>query len=88
MAHLYRERSPIHNAHRITQPVLVIHGLDDDVVPPNQAEAIVAALRQRAVPVTELAFPAEGHGLRRTDSIHRALEAELTFYRAAPNLTS
>lgn len=88
MADLYRERSPVHNADRITQPVLIIHGLDDDVVPPNQAEAIVAALRQRAVPVTELAFPGEGHGLRRTDSIHRALEAELAFHRAALNRKS
>lgn len=87
-AHLYRERSPVHNADQITHPVLVIHGLDDDVVPPEQAEAIIATLRQRAVPVTELAFPGEGHGLRRADSIHRALEAEFTVYRAVLNRRS
>ena len=69
------------NADRITRPVLVIHGLDDDIVPPEQAEAIIQALRRRGVPVTPLAFPSEGHGLRRPDSIHRAIEAELTFYR-------
>jgi dipeptidyl aminopeptidase/acylaminoacyl peptidase len=86
--HLYRERSPVHNADQITHPVLVIHGLDDEVVPPEQAEAIIAALRQRAVLVTEPTFPGEGHGLRRTDSIHRALVAELTFYRAALNRRS
>jgi dipeptidyl aminopeptidase/acylaminoacyl peptidase len=77
----YRERSPVHNAAQITQPVLVIYGLDDDIVPPEQAEAIVQALRQRSVTVTQLAFPGEGHGLRRPSSIHRAIEAELTFYR-------
>ncbi|MGH3870338.1 MAG: S9 family peptidase [Pseudonocardiaceae bacterium] len=77
----YRERSPVHNAARITQPVLIIYGLDDDIVPPEQAEAIIQALRQCGVPVTQLAFPDEGHGLRRPDSIHRAIEAELTFYR-------
>ncbi|MBA3574841.1 MAG: prolyl oligopeptidase family serine peptidase, partial [Pseudonocardiales bacterium] len=64
-----------------TRPVLVVYGLDDDIVPPEQAEAIVQALRRRGVPVTQLAFPGEGHGLRRTDSIHRAIEAELNFYR-------
>ncbi|MGH3961935.1 MAG: S9 family peptidase [Pseudonocardiaceae bacterium] len=78
----YRERSPVHNAAQITQPVLVIYGLDDDIVPPEQAEAIIRALCQRGVPVTQLAFPDEGHGLRRPDSIHRAIEAELTFYQA------
>jgi dipeptidyl aminopeptidase/acylaminoacyl peptidase len=71
----------VHNADRITRPVLVVYGLDDDIVPPEQAEAIVQALHRRGVPVTPLAFPGEGHGLRRPDSIHRAIEAELTFYR-------
>ena len=80
-APLYRERSPVHNADRITRPVLVVYGLDDDIVPPEQAEAIVQALRRRGVPVTPLAFPGEGHGLRCPESIHRAIEAELTFYR-------
>ncbi|MGQ0774347.1 MAG: prolyl oligopeptidase family serine peptidase [Pseudonocardiales bacterium] len=62
--------------------VLVVHGIDDDVVPAEQAETIVAALRKHGVPVTQLTFPGEGHGLRRSASIHHALETELTFYRA------
>ena len=78
---VYRERSPVHNAVQITEPVLIIYGLDDDIVPPEQAEALIQALRQRDVPVTQLAFPNEGHGLRRPDSIRRAIETELTFYR-------
>ncbi len=40
----------------------------------------VAALRQRGVPVTELTFPDEGHGLRRTDSIHRARSRHRTTF--------
>ncbi len=83
-AHLYRERSPVHNADRITGPVLVIQGLDDDLVAPEQAAAIVMALRQRGVRATDLFFPNEGHGLRRADNITHALQAELTFYRAVP----
>jgi len=77
----YRARSPGHNAAQITRPVLVIHGLDDHIVAPDQAKVIVQALRRRGVPVTQLAFPDEGHGLRHPDNIHRAIEAELAFYR-------
>ncbi|HEU0090373.1 MAG TPA: prolyl oligopeptidase family serine peptidase [Pseudonocardiaceae bacterium] len=84
-AHTYRERSPLHHADRITQPVLVIQGLDDDIVAPEQAAGLVTALRQRGVPVTHLTFPGEGHGLRHAHSISRALDAELTFYRAGPD---
>jgi len=80
-ASLYRERSPVHHAAQITQSVMIIYGLDDDIVSSEQAEAIVQALRQRGVPVTHLAFPGEGHGLRRPDNIRRAIETELIFYR-------
>lgn len=75
----HRERSPVHNADHITHPVLVIQGLDDLVAP---EQAIVAALRQRSVPVTELFFPNGGHGVRRAENIIHVLEAELTFYCA------
>jgi dipeptidyl aminopeptidase/acylaminoacyl peptidase len=51
----------VHDADRITRPVLVIYGLDDDIVAPEQAETIVQALRRRGVPVTQLAFSDEGH---------------------------
>lgn len=77
----YRARSPVHNATRITQPVLIIYGLDDDIVTPDHAEVIVQALSQHGVPVTQLAFPDEGHGLRYPDNIHQAIETELAFYR-------
>ncbi|HEY2766152.1 MAG TPA: prolyl oligopeptidase family serine peptidase [Pseudonocardiaceae bacterium] len=81
-ARTYRERSPVHHADRITSPVLVIQGLDDDIVTSEQANAVVAALRGRDVPVTALTFPGEGHGLRRSSNLSRAIEAELAFYRA------
>ncbi|MGH3943049.1 MAG: prolyl oligopeptidase family serine peptidase [Pseudonocardiaceae bacterium] len=77
----YRARSPVYNANQITRPVLAIHGLDDDIVTPEQTETIVQALRRNGLPVTELAFPGEGHGLRHPDNIHRAIETELAFCR-------
>jgi dipeptidyl aminopeptidase/acylaminoacyl peptidase len=78
-ADLYRERSPIHHADRISAPLLILQGLDDKVVPPVQAETIIAALRERGVPYAYLAFEGEGHGFRRADSRRRMHEAELSF---------
>jgi dipeptidyl aminopeptidase/acylaminoacyl peptidase len=76
----YRARSPIHFADRITTPMLVLQGADDEIVPPSQAELIVSALRRRGVPHAYLLFPGEGHGFRKAETIVRALEAELSFY--------
>jgi dipeptidyl aminopeptidase/acylaminoacyl peptidase len=77
---LYAERSPIHAAHRLSCPVIFFQGLDDKVVPPAQAEAMVAALRAQGIPVAYLSFEGEGHGFRRKETLQRALDAELSFY--------
>jgi dipeptidyl aminopeptidase/acylaminoacyl peptidase len=76
----YRERSPIYHAAGIDRPVILFQGLEDRVVPPEQAEIMAAALRQRGVPVAHLTFPGEGHGFRKAENIARTLEAELSFY--------
>ena len=82
-ASTYRARSPLHAAGNITRPLLLVHGLDDVIVPPAQAEAIAKALREHGIPHTHLPFPREGHGLATSTSIRQALEAELAFYRRA-----
>jgi dipeptidyl aminopeptidase/acylaminoacyl peptidase len=79
----YRERSPLFHAETITAPLAIFQGEEDRVVPPNQAEAIVAALRRRGVPHVYHLFPGEGHGWRRAETIERyytALEAFLRQY--------
>ena len=76
----YVERSPIHAVDRLRRPMIVLQGLEDRVVPPSQAEAIVAALAERGVPHAYLAFEGEGHGFRRAETQIAALEAELYFY--------
>jgi dipeptidyl aminopeptidase/acylaminoacyl peptidase len=77
---VYRARSPIHFIERISRPLIVLQGLDDRVVPPAQAEQIVAALQAARIPHAYLPFPGEGHGFRAAANITRALEAELSFY--------
>jgi len=77
---LYRKRSPIHFAFRLSCPVIFFQGLEDVVVPPSQAELMVEALRAKGMPVAYLAFEGEQHGFRRAENIRRALDAELYFY--------
>ena len=77
---LYHERSPINFARHLSCPVIFFQGLEDKVVSPNQAELMVAALREKRLPVAYLPFEGEQHGFRRAENIKRALDAELYFY--------
>jgi dipeptidyl aminopeptidase/acylaminoacyl peptidase len=77
---LYYERSPIHFVERLRAPVILFQGLEDEVVPPSQAETMAAALKQNGVPHAYLAFAGEAHGFRRSETEIRCLEAELYFY--------
>jgi dipeptidyl aminopeptidase/acylaminoacyl peptidase len=77
---VYYARSPIHFADRLSCPVILFQGLEDRVVPPSQAEGMVAALRAKHLPVAYLAFEGEQHGFRKAETIQRTLEAELYFY--------
>lgn len=77
---IYQERSPINFTERLASPVIFFQGLEDQVVPPNQTEAMVTALRVKGVPVAYLSFAGEQHGFRQAENIKRSLEGELYFY--------
>lgn len=77
---IYFERSPLNHADGIECPVIFLQGLDDLVVPPNQAEVMVKALKDRGIPVAYLPFEGESHGFRQASTIMRSAEAELFFY--------
>ena len=77
---VYKTRSPIHFVDDFEAPMIVLQGSEDVVVPPNQAEMIVAALEQRSIPVAYLLFEGEQHGFRKAENILAALEAELSFF--------
>ena len=85
---LYEQRSPIHKAANIRCPLLVFQGLQDKVVPPNQAEQMVAAVKDAGVPVAYVTYPEEGHGFRSAQTIQHQLDAELAFYRRIFHLDS
>ena len=76
----YRERSPLYHADRLSRPVIFFQGADDAVVPPNQTETMVEALRRRGNAVGYFLFAGEQHGFRQAANIKRCIDAELTFY--------
>ncbi len=77
---LYRERSPIHFTHQLSCPLIIFQGLEDRIVPPNQAELMVSALRAKGLAVAYVPFEGEQHGFRKAENIKRALDGELYFY--------
>jgi dipeptidyl aminopeptidase/acylaminoacyl peptidase len=79
-ADVYAERSPLTHIDALDTPLAVFQGEEDRVVPPAQAEAIVAALRDKGVPHAYLLFPGEQHGFRRAENIRASLDGELSFY--------
>lgn len=77
---IYHARSPINFTDRLSCPVIFLQGLEDKVVPPNQAEMMVAALQAKNIPVAHIAFAGEQHGFRQAQNIKRALDGEFYFY--------
>jgi dipeptidyl aminopeptidase/acylaminoacyl peptidase len=78
-ADVYRARSPVHFIDRLERPLLLLQGLDDKVVPPAQAEAMVDVLEGKGIPYAYIAFAGEGHGFRKEENIVRSIEAVLSF---------
>ncbi len=77
---VYKARSPIEHTDRLSKPMILFQGLEDRVVPPEQAERMAAALRRKGIPFACLAFEGEQHGFRRAETIVRVHDAELYFY--------
>ncbi|HEY9729677.1 MAG TPA: S9 family peptidase [Chroococcales cyanobacterium] len=77
---LYEKRSPIHFTDQLSCPVIFFQGLEDKIVPPNQAEMMVEAIKAKGLPVAYVAYEGEQHGFRRAENIKRTLDGEFYFY--------
>jgi dipeptidyl aminopeptidase/acylaminoacyl peptidase len=77
---LYVERSPIHATQFLNCPVIFFQGDEDKIVPPNQAEMMVNALREKGLPVAYVLYAGEQHGFRKAENIKRTLDGEFYFY--------
>ena len=77
---IYIQRSPIHHTEGLSCPVIFFQGLEDKVVPPNQAETMVEVLKAKGLTVEYVVFPDEQHGFRKAENIKRAITDEFRFY--------
>ena len=77
---LYLERSPINHVERLSCPLILFQGLEDRIVPPDQAERMYEAVLRKGLPTAYLPFEGEQHGFRRAENIKRALDGELYFF--------
>jgi dipeptidyl aminopeptidase/acylaminoacyl peptidase len=76
---VYQERSPINFVDRLSCPLILFQGLEDKVVPPNQAQMMYDAVKAKGFPVALVMFEGEQHGFRRAANIRRSLDGELYF---------
>ena len=79
-AQRYHDRSAINFMDQLATPMIILQGLEDEIVPPSQAEIMVDALESKGLPYAYIGFPGEQHGFRQAANIIRAQEAELYFY--------
>lgn len=77
---LYRERSPIHYVDKVSCPMILLQGLEDKVVPPDQSAKFYDAVRKKRLPAAYVTFEGEQHGFRKAENLKRSIEAELYFY--------
>ena len=77
---IYQERSPIYHLEQLNCPVIFFQGLKDKVVPPNQAQMMFNAIKDKGFPVAYVVFEQEAHGFRISDNIKKALDSEFYFY--------
>ncbi|KAJ2245820.1 Esterase lipase thioesterase active site [Coemansia sp. RSA 455] len=77
---VYKSRSPLYSVDTLACPAIFLQGLEDKVVPPNQAVFMVEKLREKGIRVAHLEFEGEQHGFRQAKNIVRALEAQLFFF--------
>ncbi|MGL5796516.1 MAG: S9 family peptidase, partial [Waterburya sp.] len=77
---IYKKRSPIYFTEQLDCPVIFFQGLEDQVVPPNQAEMMFNAIKDKGLPVAYITFEQEAHGFRMSENIKKALDSEFSFY--------
>ncbi|KAG2394804.1 uncharacterized protein HKW66_Vig0078210 [Vigna angularis] len=74
------ERSPINHVDDFSCPIIIFQGLEDKVVPPDQAEKIYQAVKEKGVPVALVEYEGEQHGFRKAENIKNTIEQEMVFF--------
>ncbi|MFH1688369.1 MAG: S9 family peptidase [bacterium] len=72
--------SPIHKAHLIKTPLLVVHGVNDPRVPIGEARQIIAAVKDNGGVVDSLIFVDEGHGSGKRENVIAEYRKQVEFF--------
>ncbi|MBN1212404.1 MAG: S9 family peptidase [candidate division Zixibacteria bacterium] len=75
-----KEISPIHKAHLIKTPLLVVHGVNDPRVPIGEARQVIQAVKDNGGVVDSLIFPDEGHGASKRVNIIAEYRKQVEFF--------
>ncbi|KAJ1951265.1 Esterase lipase thioesterase active site [Linderina macrospora] len=76
----YLQRSPLHSVDKLACPAILLQGLEDKVVPPNQAMLMVDTLRKKGIKAVHIEFEGKQHGFRQAKNIVHTLEAQFYFF--------
>ncbi|KAH9692655.1 peptidase S9 domain-containing protein [Citrus sinensis] len=76
----YYEKSPINFVDKFSCPIILFQGLEDKVVPPDQARKIYKALKENGLPVALVEYEGEQHGFRKAENIKFTLEQQMVFF--------
>lgn len=80
---LYEERSPLNYVEKLSCPVIFFQGLDDLIVPPNQARMMADAMKKKGLVVEHIEYAGERHGFLKAETIIDAKTREREFYLRA-----
>jgi dipeptidyl aminopeptidase/acylaminoacyl peptidase len=86
-ADLYKERSPLTHADKLSAPLIIFQGTEDKIVPPSQSEMFRDVCIKKGITYKYFAFAGEGHGFYGSDAIITSLEEELKFFGQAGGFT-
>ncbi|CEI64486.1 hypothetical protein FVEN_g12367 [Fusarium venenatum] len=75
------ERSPLFEAHKITAPLLLLHGGADKITPLDQALEMSSAIEKAGGEVELIVVDSEGHGFSQPRNVRLWLEEEEKWWR-------
>ena len=76
---IYKDRAPIENLEKFSAPLMLFQGLEDKIVPPNQAQMMFDICLEKKIPAALEMFEGEQHGFRKEENIRRCLDGEYNF---------
>ena len=77
---VYEARGPISHTDKLNCPVILLQGLEDKIVPPDQAEKMFEMCTSKSIPSSLVLYRGEQHGFRKAENMGHALLSEYFFF--------